>query len=305
MENLFPNLISRWTLDDIEKLLKLRDIESEEFDFKGCCAVNDLSTHICAMANTQGGFIVLGIDEKKKAQHLIGFQKNGFKVGEEDKVKNSIRNQQVLVEPIPKIETRIIYDAKQYFFVVIHVRDHKLNKPYFLKEKGTCYIRIGASTTPAPRSAVLRLFSDTDRHIQDLNNLKANISVMSEALNHSLSEFNVLRSDVTYCVPRIDLALFRASVVRCESFLRENNMLGYMTGASTANITNILHTLDTLNTYIDKFNSSSGSIFRKDLQRHVTEGHKLHDDLRKIHVFFTSLNEKIDEYLERMHANSC
>lgn len=305
MENLFPSSVGSWTLDNIEKLLKMRDVESAEFDFKGCCTLNDLSKHFCAMANTQGGFIVLGIDEKKKDQHLIEFKKNGFRAGEEDKVKNNIRNQQVLIEPIPKIETKIIDDTHQHFFVVIHIRDQKWNKPYFLKEKGTCYVRIGASTTPAPRSAVLRLFSNTDRNVQDLKNLKANISVVNETLAHLLSEFKTIMLDDTYCAPQIDLALFKASVIRCEPFLRENNMLEKVTDTPhTLSITNVLHTLDTFNMYLDKLNDSSNSIRNKRFRMYVMQGRALHEDLLKISVFFASLNKKIDEYLERMHESS-
>ena len=304
MDNLFPNPVSSWTLDDIEKLLKMRDVESAEFDFKGCRALSDLSKHLCAMANTQGGFIVLGIDEKK--DHLVRFKKNGFRVGEEDNVNSDIRNQQMQIEPIPKIETKIINDTRQHFFVVIHIRDQTPNKPYFLKEKGTCYVRIGASTTPAPRSTVLRLFSNTNQHVQDLKNLKTNISVVKEALDHLLAKFKTIMLDDTYCAPQIDLALFRASVIKCEPFLRENNMLENVADtSSTLSITNVLHTLDTFNTYLVKLNDSSDSIHNKRFRMYVMQGMALHRDLQKISVFFASLNRKIDEYLERMHENHC
>ncbi len=306
MNNLFPRAVGIWTLDDIDKLLKVRDVESAEFDFKGRCTLNDLSKHLCAMANTQGGFIVLGIDEKKKDQHLIEFSKNGFRAGEEDKVKNDIRNQRVQVEPIPKIETKIIDDTRQRFFVVIHIRDQKLDKPYFLKEKGTCYVRIGASTTPAPRSTILRLFSNTDQHVHDLKNLKTNIDVVKEVLDYLLSEFKIIMLDATYCAPQIELALFRASVIKCEPFLKENNMLGDVTDTSpTLSIANVLHTLDTFNMYLDKLNNSSDSTRNKRFRMYVMQGRKLHEDLPKISVFLASLNRKINEYLERMHENSC
>ncbi|MGB8033507.1 MAG: ATP-binding protein [Nitrososphaeraceae archaeon] len=60
-------------------LVSLRDIEGEGFDFKGP-EFSELSNHICAMANTSGGYIVLGIGEDRNVEtdHFIGFKKKSF-----------------------------------------------------------------------------------------------------------------------------------------------------------------------------------------------------------------------------------
>jgi predicted HTH transcriptional regulator len=70
---LIPERIEDWDLQTLNKLVTLRDIERESFDFKGP-KFQDLSDHICAMANTAGGYLVLGIDENKNATtgYLIG-----------------------------------------------------------------------------------------------------------------------------------------------------------------------------------------------------------------------------------------
>jgi len=60
----FPQKLTDWTLNHINEYIKLRDIEGIRFDFKSrnFNEGKGLSTHICAMANVIGGFIVLGID---------------------------------------------------------------------------------------------------------------------------------------------------------------------------------------------------------------------------------------------------
>ena len=89
--NIIPNNIKDWDLNTINELIKLRDIESEDFDFKGTDMKN-LANHLCAFANTHGGYLVLGIDEEKNNDVLMGFKKTGFKTEKEDHIKNEIRN---------------------------------------------------------------------------------------------------------------------------------------------------------------------------------------------------------------------
>lgn len=48
------------------------------------------------MTNTSGGYLVLGVDEHKSGDHLLGFKLVGFDVGIEDNVKNQIRNEMVI-----------------------------------------------------------------------------------------------------------------------------------------------------------------------------------------------------------------
>ena len=175
--SLIPQNLEGWKLETIDTLIKLRDIESEDFDFKGT-ELKNLANHICAFANTHGGYLVLGIDEEKNNNALIGFKKNGFKITKEDYIKNEIRNHHVRIEPTPEIETKIIQDHDR-FYVIIHIENNQIKKPYFVNEKG-CFVRIGPSTNIASRNIVLSLFSDVNRQIQDLENLRASVLILKE-----------------------------------------------------------------------------------------------------------------------------
>ena len=305
VKNLFPDSIDDWTIDVINKLVKLRDVESEGFDFKdrNVNKEDKLSMHLCAMANTHGGFIVLGIREIKNNGFLTGFEKRGFQKGQEDKIKNDITNHQVQIEPIPDIETKTIDDGEK-FFVAIHVNNKKINKPYFLKERGF-YVRVGASSRLASRNTVLSLFSDTDRHVQDLKTFKASINIVRRALAHSLNKFEILSSSHTNRIPQIDLTLLRSNVVKCESFLLENDMMGENPDNYNRGITKILYTLDTLNTYIDGFSRSTSSLIKSDLQKQVrTSTFTLYHDVQEVPRFFDLLVGKIDQHLKRLTCGS-
>jgi hypothetical protein len=81
---LIPGRLEDWDLQTLNKLVTLKDIERESFDFKGP-KFQDLSAHLCNGKYSRG-YLVLGIDENKypKTGYLIGFKKVGFKKGKEN-----------------------------------------------------------------------------------------------------------------------------------------------------------------------------------------------------------------------------
>jgi predicted HTH transcriptional regulator len=164
---LIPERLDDWDIEKLDSLICLNDIESEGFDFKGK-KISQLCNHFCAMANTSGGYIVLGIDDVKNEKNdFIGFKKNGFNVGQERKIEIEINNGTINVEPSPKMNYRNIEDEGK-LYPVIKIEDINHQKPFFVKSSGVCYIRAGRSTTPASRSTVLNLLSD---HIQKKNSV--------------------------------------------------------------------------------------------------------------------------------------
>ena len=59
-----PHKLDEWNIKVINSLIQILSIESENFDFKGSefnKKSDELYNDICAMANTSGGYIVLGI----------------------------------------------------------------------------------------------------------------------------------------------------------------------------------------------------------------------------------------------------
>ena len=302
MDNLIPKNINDWQLNTINKLINLSDIESEQFDFKST-TLDCLFIHICAFANTHGGHIVLGIDENKNKQKLIGFRKNGFQLGKQDKIKNDIRNHIVKIEPTPKFQIKTIDDENK-FFVVIHIQNNKSDKPYFIKDKGICYVRIGSSSTPASRTTIMNLFSDIDKQIQNLQFLRSSVIVTRESLIQSLSKFKQISTDITSVIPQLDLSLLRANIVVCESFFVEHDLLGKTSENDISKgITTILYTLDTLNVYIDGFNKHVDSEIKKQLRIKIFASNSvLRNDLQEINPFLNKVIEKIDQYIESINS---
>lgn len=300
--NVIPKEIEDWNFNTINELIKLKDIESENFDFKGT-KTKELAKHLCAFANTKGGFLVLGIDEKVNGEIKIGFEKNGFNKGREDHVKNDIRNHQVQIEPIPDIQIKIIPEGEK-FFTVIQIEYNKFKKPYMLKEKGSCFVRIGGSTTPASRSTIIELSGDVRNFVQDLENLKASLIILREDFILTIGKFRYISPAAPNRLAKLDLSLVRSNIVKCQSFLIEKNLLGRLTKVKIEEqITIILHTLDTLNSYIDGFSNSTNVEIKKSLQKQILDRHyTLYSELESVQPFLEYVIKVIDEQLYKIQG---
>ncbi len=64
LPNIPPN-VDDWDIKVIDSMLNIPNIESENIECKQEIT-NDLAKSICAMANTSGGFIIIGLEEKKR-----------------------------------------------------------------------------------------------------------------------------------------------------------------------------------------------------------------------------------------------
>ena len=73
---------------------------------------SDLAKHISALANTTGGFLILGIAPVKDTinKTVSGYMKIGFQIGKEDEIGLEISNNAFLISPIPLYKIKHIED---------------------------------------------------------------------------------------------------------------------------------------------------------------------------------------------------
>ncbi len=254
-----PKTLEEWTIEILNELIEYRDIESETFDFKGT-KLHRLYDDICAMANTNGGFIVLGIDEvkSKDSKELLRFRKIGFKKGQEDFVSREVGNSIVNIDPQPNVKLIHLNEGKK-FCTVLKVEHEIIRKPYFVKGSGQCYVRIGNSSRPASRSTVLNLFTNITERRSSVERLRVTSILLKESLLHVESDVKFVGRDWTPIAP-LDLTFIRNAAISCEWFLIENNLFGGHKGQGVeTGLHYVLHNLDLLNTYIVGYNQSRES----------------------------------------------
>ena len=83
--NNIPSDITKWDINTLKDLSKVFSIEGETFDFKDKRDIkNEIQKDFCAFANSSGGIIVFGVEEKKENGHTIEFKLNGWPDGNQD-----------------------------------------------------------------------------------------------------------------------------------------------------------------------------------------------------------------------------
>jgi Putative DNA-binding domain len=256
---LIPERLETWDIDALNRLVNLKDIESEEFDFKGP-EYRELANHICAMANTSGGYLVLGIDENKneKTNYFIGFKKKGFKVGEEKNVETQINNATINVEPYPKLDFKYIVDGKK-FYPVIKIESINHQKPYFVKGSGVCYIRAGKSTTPASRSTVINLLSNHFQRKNSILRLRAACRDLIEQIQYTSEDIELANPrEVLNMIKPLNLNFLQNSVLDTDWLLLQNNLYGAHIDeySDVGGYYSFYNKLERLNLAIDTFNRS-------------------------------------------------
>lgn len=153
-----PEFIDKWTLDTLNKIVSIGSIEDNLFEIKGKDKIDgDVSKAICSFSNSNGGYLIIGIDEDIGTKNpKMRFKLNGFnnEIESEDDTLKKIASHIYKIEPPPEIIRSCIYDKNMYFIVLqIIVEEHK--KPFFANN--ICYLRIDGTSRPATRSMVLAL----------------------------------------------------------------------------------------------------------------------------------------------------
>ena len=181
-----PNNLEDWNIQVIDSLLPILSIEGDTFDFKGNILdkrSEELYNDFCSMSNSLGGIMVLGIREEKAPDGtLLRFVKEGFNTGEEDKVGQKIANGLHNVDPTPTTGIRLVPDINQNkFYPVVKIVMVDTNKPYFTKNRGQCYIRVGNTNQIASRGVILSLQRNLIERMKSVQRFQAAVKFFKES----------------------------------------------------------------------------------------------------------------------------
>lgn len=284
-----PKNVENWSINIIDSLLNISSLESDEIECKREMTP-DLPKAICAMANTSGGFIIIGLDEEKP-----GFQKRGLSDIDEDTIRQAIGNARFSIEPIPKVSINCITEQDK-IYPIIQIHEEISKKPFFVKNTGICYIRIDNSSRHASRDTIMKLFSSLDLK-KEVIYLRASFVMLKHNLAGTMKYIkSISPRDMTRPLT-IDVSFLRNAIMRNQSFLIENDLFGEITentrkiGAIT-----ILETLDKLNTKIDEYNLSSNADIAIRIKDQMTNPiHSLAPEILEIPKFIDKLISKCDE----------
>lgn len=297
-----PKNPKEWTVDLIYKICKLTDIESEDFDLK--LEPNKLYEDICAMANTNNGTIVLGVDEIKEKDRMVEFKPVGFEEGKQDSISNEISNYIASIDPIPKVVMEpIIDETRKVFFMVLRITGNSSDKPYFIKSTDQCFIRIQRSSRRIGRSVILNLFSTISQEKRNLERLLALLLLLNQEIKNTVVKISGYSPGNQTRTARIDLGFVRNAVIENESFLVNHELLGNRTNDTISNgIIPVLHSVETLNEQIKAYNSSYNRDVKAEIKAMITsDSYVLHSELASAESTLDRIIAKIDERLSKFN----
>jgi hypothetical protein len=301
---IIPAKLEDWDMPTLNNLIMLRDIERETFDFKGP-DFKKLHEHLCAFANYPvSGFIVIGIEEIKPAGVAIGFKKIGFEYNKEDWVRNEINNQMANVEPVPKVDINALHDySSGRLFPVLKIEGEEVHRPYFVKGKGQCYVRIGASTTPASRTTVLSLFSNMNAKRTDIERLSSAAGFLKEALTYTCKNIRDIRpANIDARILGVDLTYVKNAALSTEWFLTRNNLLGghHSINSFTGGFYSFIHDIEKLNSLIDTYNTSQSEEGKQKMKDSMQFWKPEHDEYNKAVGFLNNVIISCNDFISKI-----
>ena len=159
---MFEKPVSNLTYKDINELLYLKkEREGQRLDYKRDFYkdTKEFTKDIVAFANTEGGYIIFGINEKENIVCGIIDNIGGTKI--DDWIANVINTN--TSEPI-KYETKFIpIGSENIHFIFVLFIQESLNKPLYATEnqKSICYIRRGSSIFAAKPIEIKQMYETT------------------------------------------------------------------------------------------------------------------------------------------------
>ncbi len=136
--------VHKWTFADVEDFCKLKIPEGLYIDYKQDLPENyQIAKHIAAFANTEGGWILIGVrEEREKPVEVIGIDIDNVK-SYISKIEQIVRDN---INPRPKIKVFEALNADNTKVVIIIVIPPSLEAPHRLLTKDEIFIRTGQSS---------------------------------------------------------------------------------------------------------------------------------------------------------------
>ncbi len=156
-------------------------------------------------------------------------------------------------------------------YLVIQIHEILPHKPFFIKEKGACYIRIDNSSRPAPRYLIMKLFVGLEDR-KNITNLHATLLMLKNDFMGTMNYINSISSDDQTRPSLVDTSFIRSMTMKNQSFLVENDLFGEITKNTVGQgAVTVIQTIEKLNEQIKIYNSTSDATLKKAIKGDLTE----------------------------------
>ncbi len=183
MADLFTKPVQEITYDDLQEFARTRPIEGERLDWKMDLSSTRITETICAMVNTEGGLILVGVgEEQRQGERTKGIAwppTGGVKAGSQDALMSMCRTS-YRPDYLPRHHLVPIPNAKNKYILVVRIDQWSAPQYLWHLEKGFL-TRTGDQNRPAPPELVAALLNP--RVEQGQNSLYTDWGMMTSGID--------------------------------------------------------------------------------------------------------------------------
>lgn len=177
MFGIFEKPFNELSFQDITELVARNERESQFLEYKERFMEDDITSDICAMANAQGGYILIGVSEKPEGPGVEeGYPDSVVGIADSDRNELILREKlKDLIDPcIQRVADKVVRNNEGKSVLLIQIPNSQL-KPHFVrKSKKTPFpIRVGRTTsewTMGDVKAQILSRADVDSRIEKIIN---------------------------------------------------------------------------------------------------------------------------------------
>jgi len=144
---MFSKPLEELSCADIREFCLLQRKEGKHLDYKmdfPAAEKDALAKTVAAFANTQGGYLVCGVNDNRTDVPVPPYEGMHFREGLHNQVSQIVRDR---VHPTPYLRVHVCKPENERTFVIIHV-PQSTYAPHYLINHKSIYIRTGESSLP-------------------------------------------------------------------------------------------------------------------------------------------------------------
>jgi hypothetical protein len=231
-----PALVEDWTWDTIVHVVKKHEFEPSLYDFKDVLHptgdqahrdrhIDSIRRTACSMANTDGGFILFGVQDRKKSISTPEDRIKGFSV--QGDLRKEFGEKIMPLQPdvyFDAVLVRLSHEATKGVFVV-HISQSS-RRPHMVSSTGIYYRRgEGGHAVTMNHYEVREQMINTEERLRKVTLLRLEIRQYLELIQTMLDAGNV----VVRMLYRLDTSAFKVLLAdTCSLFPTADNLLSLL-----------------------------------------------------------------------------
>lgn len=186
--NILTSKVSEITFEEIVEFCKEGKSEGFQIDYKRERPKDGFAKHFCAFSNSQGGLIIVGVEEDRDT----GMPKVFDGIPKEGKLLEQVHQDASNIDPLPNYEAVFTNEVDKKCFLLIRIYEGA-ETPYHVNNDARFWIRTGSIAVPISDANPKQVEQMYGKRIKAEESRKQNVLVANEMFQAQLRKGEVER----------------------------------------------------------------------------------------------------------------